>query len=286
MLMLHPQIYMPAEKEPHYFAIDTVPRAWSWNEYLDHFSQAADDQVTGEASVWYLGSPVAPQAIHDACPDARIIALFREPVSFLRSLHLQLLEGHDEHEPELLKALALESRRRASRGPDGYPRILLYSEHVRYVEQLRRYHELFGRKKVLVLIYDDFKRDNADTLRSVERFLGVDDQVQLPSVTSNPTVRVRSVRLHRGIRTATMATSGPAYRAKRVVKSVTTKTARERLLHAVRRNLVFGAPQPTSEALIQELKQRFRPEVEALSEYIGRNLVQEWGYQHVTALRS
>ena len=36
-------------------------------------------------------------------------------------------------------------------------RLLLYSEHVRYVEQLRRYHAVFAPEQVLVLIYDDFR---------------------------------------------------------------------------------------------------------------------------------
>ena len=52
-------------------------------------------------------------------PDARIIAILREPASFLRSLHLQLLQNHVETEKDLRKALALEAARRqggASRG--------------------------------------------------------------------------------------------------------------------------------------------------------------------------
>ncbi len=43
----------------------------------------------------------------------------------------------------------------------------MYSEHVRYVEQLRRYHAVFPAEQVLVLIYDDFRADNEATLRRV-----------------------------------------------------------------------------------------------------------------------
>ena len=42
---------------------------------------------------------------------------------------------------------------------------------MRYTDQLRRYHEAFTPEQTLVLIYDDFREDNAGTLERVERFL-------------------------------------------------------------------------------------------------------------------
>ncbi len=60
-------------------------------------------------------------------------------------------------------AVALEGERREGRRiprRSHRPQLLQYSEHVRYVEQLRRYHEVFASEQVLVLIYDDFRADN------------------------------------------------------------------------------------------------------------------------------
>ncbi len=131
-------------------------------------------------------------------PDARIIAILREPASFLHSLHLQLLQNRLEDEKDLARAIALEPQRREGRHiPAGCyrPQALFYSERVRYVEQLRRYHDAFAPEQVLVLIYDDFRDDNAATVRSVLRFLGVDEHVELPAVQANPSVAVRSLRL-------------------------------------------------------------------------------------------
>ncbi len=102
-------------------------------------------------------------------PDARIIAILREPASFLHSLHLQLLSRTASRTAkDLAQALALEPARREGREipPSCYrPQALFYSERVRYVEQLRRYHEVFAPEQVLVLIYDDFRTDNAGTVR-------------------------------------------------------------------------------------------------------------------------
>ena len=64
-----------------------------------------------------------------------------------------------------------------------------YSEHVRYVEQLRRYDAVFPREQMLVLIYDDFRADNEATVRQVLRFLGVDDDAADRGVEANPTVQ-------------------------------------------------------------------------------------------------
>src|SRR5262249_54846463 len=137
-------------------------------EYRAWFSGAAPEQLVGDISPWYLWSHTAAGLIAAAQPDARIIAILREPASFLHSLHRQWIQLYVESEPDFAKAIALEQPRREGREIPAntyWPKALLYSDHVRYVDQLRRYHELFAREQVLVLIYDDYRRDNEATLR-------------------------------------------------------------------------------------------------------------------------
>ncbi|OLE04734.1 MAG: hypothetical protein AUI36_42685, partial [Cyanobacteria bacterium 13_1_40CM_2_61_4] len=192
MLRRHPQIFMPLAKEPWYFSRSnpqpqplgeksievTGNRPMSFDEYAALFADARADQRVGEASTSYLWSPVAAKAIAEVQPAARIIAIFREPASFLRSLHLQLLTNTSEEEKDLAKAIALDDARREGRMIPQYafwPRALIYSDRVRYVEQLQRYHAVFPPEQVLALIYDDFRRDNEGTVRQVLRFLEVDE---------------------------------------------------------------------------------------------------------------
>ena len=101
-------------------------------------------------------------AIAEVQPDARIIAILREPASFLRSLHLQLLQRSRRDRDRSAQGDRLEeaAQGRQHPAPLARPQALLYSEHVRYVEQLRRYHDVFAPEQVLVLIYDDFRADN------------------------------------------------------------------------------------------------------------------------------
>ncbi len=108
-------------------------------------------------------------------PDARIIAILREPASFLRSLHLQLLQNHVETEKRpapraRARAGAAPRRRIPRRSPR--PQALLYSEHVRYVEQLRRYQRAVRARADAGADLRGLPRDNEATVRRVLRFLG------------------------------------------------------------------------------------------------------------------
>jgi len=157
----------------------------TFEDYLRLFARARPGQRVGEASSSYLWSRVAAQRIGEVQPSARIIAIFREPASFLRSLHLQLLQNRHEVVSDFRAAVELDDERRQNRQipPSSYwPGALIYDDRVKYVEQLRRYHDVFGRQNVLALIYDDFRDDNEATVRSVLRFLDVDDAEPLPVI--------------------------------------------------------------------------------------------------------
>jgi ABC-type multidrug transport system fused ATPase/permease subunit len=292
MLRAHPQVFMPAGKEPWFFASElherTPPRPGgtpqTLEEYLALFSEASPHQRVGEASALYLWSRTAAQRIAELRPDARIVAILREPASFLRSLHLQFVQTYVETENDLRRALALEDARR--HGQDiprhsYWPKALLYSEHVRYVEQLRRFHAVLPPEQVLVLIYDDFRADNEATVRRVLRFLDLDEAVEIAVTEANPTVRARSQRLHELVHSVTVGRGPASNAAKATIKAVAPRRVRRGALHAVQRKVVFTAPQPPEEGLMLELRRRYRGEVVALSEYLGRDLVSLWGYDRI-----
>jgi hypothetical protein len=290
MLRRQPGIYMPALKEPQFFAsemrVGVRPEHLpdTLEEYLALFDGARADQMLGEASPSYLRSHTAAGAIAELAPAARIIAILREPASLLRSVHLQFVQAGIETEHDLGKALALEPERREGRRlpRNGlWPLALQYSEHVHYVEQLRRYHAAFGTERVLVLIYDDFRADNERTVGKVLSFLGVEDASPVHAVEANPTVAARSPALHELVHAVAVG-RGPVTRAiKQAVKALTPDGARRQALRTVRRRLVYGAPPAVDEQLMDELRRRHRGEVEMLSEYLDRDLVGLWGYDDV-----
>ncbi len=293
MLRGHPQVFMPERKEPRFFASDLPspyqPRASgepgeSYADYLALFAAARPDQLVGEASTAYIWSRTAAGLIAEAQPAAKIIVIVREPAAQVRSLHLQLLQHHSEEEPSLRRALALEPARREGRALTPinarWPQVLLYTDRVRYVEQLRRYHEVFAPEQVLVLLYEEFRSDNEGTVRAVQRFLGVDDTLAIEQVHSNPTVR-RRVRLDATLQVVSLGRGAPARALKGAIKLLTPRRVRTEALANIRRRMLFASPRAPDEELMLELRRRFKPEVQALGEYLGRDLVSLWGYEDI-----
>lgn len=292
MLRQHPQIFMPDNKEPWFFAdelhVRTPPRPEGTPEtledYMSLFESARPEQLAGEATALYLWSRTSARRIAEVQPDARIIAILREPASFLRSLHLQFVETYVETENDLGKALALEEPRRQGRCIPRYtywPAVLLYSEHVRYVEMLRRYHAVFPPEQMLVLIYDDFRRDNEATVRQVLRFLGADDTLNVEALEANPTVRARSQRLSELVHAISVGRGPVSLAVKAAVKALTSRRLRRAVLEETKRRVVFADPGPPDEQLMLELRRRFKAEVVAASEYLDRDLVTLWGYDSI-----
>jgi hypothetical protein len=252
------------------------------DDYLSLFAGAGPEQRVGEASPSYLRSSAAAERIAQVAPDARIIAIFREPASFLRSLHLQSVHNHIETQKDFAKAIALEpSRRRGKHIPllSQTPATLLYSDHVRYVEQLRRYHQFFKPENVLVLIYDDFRSDNAATVSAVLRFLEVQEIPPVTPVKTKPLPAIRSLTLHQLGRAVTLARRNRGARGSATAHAPQRRNASP--MSELWRRALYTEARPPDEALMRELRRRFKGEVVALSEYLGRDLVSLWGYDNI-----
>jgi hypothetical protein len=311
VLRRHPQIYMPDDKEPQYFERDSIQpaksrgRRWAaldqtgtspqtFDDYLSLFNAARPDQRAGEASPQYIWSQTAAKRIAEVQPAARIITILREPVSFLRSLHLEALQNRGETEESFRKVMALEEARRQGRHIPGHltwQRVGAERDHlfphfhsarVKYVEQLRRYRAVFPPEQMLVLIYDDFRADNEAIIRTVLRFLDVDDTHPIEVTTANPTVHVRLQSLDRILSAVSMGGDPVSHAVKEGFKTfVPSQRLRRYALRVMRSHIVYGKPSAPDENMMVELRQRFKPEVVALSEYLERDLVSLWGYDHL-----
>jgi hypothetical protein len=293
MLNKHPQIFMPM-KEPRFFSPELRSRSrWiapsraptNVAAYASLFAGAKPEQRVGEATPMYLRSQGAASRIAQLQPQARIIAILREPASFLRSFHLQCAYNHIETEKDFRKAIGLEeARRRGRKIPrlSQSPQTLLYSDHVRYMEQLRRYHAVFPPEQVLVLIYEDFRRDNEATVRQVLRFLDVDDTLPVELAESEPLPVVRFELLHQAARlTAVLRRNRGEAPIIRTMNRILPSRPFDGRLRGAWRRMVYSDPAPPDERFMLELRRRFRGEVEALSAYLGRDLVTLWGYDRL-----
>ena len=182
----HPQIFVTKPKEPSYFARSLLTD-WGarrsaayqsdWDSYLQLFQPASDKQVRrGEATTRYLRCEAALREIKTSCPEARLIAMLRDPVAMVESWHAQKLWEKQETEPVLERAWRLEESRR--RGENLPARLkatdaLFYSQVARLGSQVERLLEIFPREQVHLVLLDDLHRDPLQVYRGALQFLGV-----------------------------------------------------------------------------------------------------------------
>jgi hypothetical protein len=75
---------------------------------------------------------------------------------------------------------------------------------------------------------------------------------------------------------------GPVSHAlKAAVKAVTPQGPRRLAVRALKRRAVFAPARPPDERVLRDLRVRYKEEVVAASEYLGRDLVKLWGYDRL-----
>lgn len=270
-LRKHPQIFMTQFKEPHFFCTDLKGTYFITDreKYFNLFSGSDGYDRIGEASGWYLYSSHAARAIQEFNPDARIIIMLRNPVDFMHSYHSQRLYAGTEDIKDFEEALDAEADRRLGRrmpaNPDT-PHGLFYKDVARFSQQVQRYLDVFGRERVHIILFDDFKQDGPGVYRGTLRFLGVreDFTPKFQSVNANKEARSRSLMsvLHR-----------PPALAARIARLLMKPQTREKLKSSVRRlNTRTVAREPMAPELRKRLQAYFADEVEKLSAIVGKDL--------------
>lgn len=177
LLQPHPEVYLPSNKELHYFTKHYAQgEAW----YVEQFQAAGAGQLRGEITPYYLFHEAAPARIHALRPDMRLIALLRDPVErclsqYFHSRRLGLedlpLEAALDAEPKRLAGSEALIREPGGTHPSHQEHS--YLARSRYEQQLQRYFHLFGRNNVLVLRSEDLFEQPQASLEALSRFLGI-----------------------------------------------------------------------------------------------------------------
>lgn len=172
---------VPQGKEYYFFGSDlrsnaTVRR--SLDSYMAAFAGASDEQYLIDASPMYLCSERAAVEIAAFAPEARAIAMLRNPVDMMYSLHGEALFQGDEDIADFSEALAAEDDRRlGNRIPptcQGALWSLFYRDVARYSDQIERFFTALGRDHVHVIIFDEFVADPLATYRATLAFLDLE----------------------------------------------------------------------------------------------------------------
>lgn len=271
----HPKVFMSRVKEPHYFAEDlgSYPSVKTLEEYRGLFAGAGDEHLrVGEASVYYLRSRAAIANICRFNPDARIIAMFRNPVDMVYSLHSQLLYWSEETEEDFETAWRLQDRR--SRGMDlpatcRQPFLVQYQEVGRFGSQVQRLLSIFPAAQVKLILYDDFAARPDRVYADVIEFLGIphDNRDEFPRINDNK--RAAFSWLRNFIRKPPPLLQRTYRGIKQTVGGETMTALKDRIIDL---NTVKERRAPLSPAFRAELVEVFRDEVRLLGRILDRDL--------------
>ncbi|MEZ4774711.1 MAG: sulfotransferase domain-containing protein [Bacteroidia bacterium] len=156
-LIQHPDIYMPSKKEIHFF--DRFYEE-GIGYYENYFEGVSGQTAIGEATPAYLHRENVPQRIYDHLGPIRMIVTLRNPVDRLYSRYWNSRGKFIEN-----KGLSFEEKVMAK--PE-------FIEEGFYAAHLSRYYEIFPRENILVMFFDDIKKDSDGFLKQIFEFIGVD----------------------------------------------------------------------------------------------------------------
>ena len=267
----HPQIFMSAIKEPHYFAFgaDNAQSArapvHSWikscEAYTKLFANHRGARMAGESSVSYLYVPGTAERIFEFNPEMKLIVSLRNPVERAYSS----FNYAKSYGIEPLKTLAEGLEAEQWRIRDNRSILLRYRDLGLYSGQLARYYDVFPRNQLKVILYDDFVESPARIVRELYEFLGVTTDFEPdPNLRSNVTVRPDDENpLHRFI-------NGEHF-ARAAVRRLLPMSTRRRFRETVR-DIFFKPPPPLGMDERRALQDLFRDDLRKLEKLLGRDL--------------
>ena len=244
----HPGLCFPLNVKETMFFDRLHDKGLSW--YADHFRHCKPGQLCGEVGPTYFHVPDAPERIKQAIPGCKIIITIRDPVS-------RTLSGYRHH---------LSKGRVGGSLTDAAQKMPSIVDSGKFSVHIPRWLETFGKEAVTFALLDDIQAHPAHVLRSIYKFLDVDDVTPPPGTYDR--VGVASMFRHRNLARAATALAD-WLRARRLYGVVEFGKALG--LNRVYRGREGNMPDLT-EAERTELLAEFEPDIQYVEKLLGRDL--------------
>lgn len=272
LLGQHPDVHMCATKSPNHFAAHVPQPPWEtaaarvmaehWvadpAAYEALFDGASGQRAIGEVSPVYLQALDVARALHERCPDARLVAILRDPAE--RAYAHFVGRRRDGIEPVATFAEKVDAE---LAGP--LPDKVAFGHYIgcgQYHHFLTPYLQRFGPDRVRIFLYDDLVADPAGLLREVFTFLDVDPGFEPEPVERlNRTGEIRNPAL-RAVWTGTVR-----------VRTALRPHLPARLRRAVGRRFLADLDRPALDpALRARIIDALDDDVARLEQLVGRDL--------------
>lgn len=204
-LLQHPDVFMSPVKETNYFARDIKPEEFSreykgyelsknfnieayvngpmtsrqWGtyvrkreHYLKLFSKAGKAIALGEVSNSYMYSSEAAENIRQDFPLMKIVMILRQPAERAYSHYLANLR-----DGRTILSFKDEINHDDRKAEHGWGISHLYYELGCYDDQVKRFQTLFPASQIRIYLFDDLKKNPADVVSDLFRFIGVNPDI-------------------------------------------------------------------------------------------------------------
>jgi len=166
VLKSHPNVYMSSVKEPGYFCPKGMYR--SWKSYLELFEGADEEKVIGEASTGYLHGS-SPSEINDKIGEAKIIISIRNPIERSKS-HYRYKRKNGKIKIGFERFIAKEIKNfKSDKRTDDVLKCSFYGRSI------SKYMDVFGKRRVKVVLFEDFVRKLESVTCDLCSFLGISE---------------------------------------------------------------------------------------------------------------
>jgi hypothetical protein len=280
-LQQHPQVFMSTPKEPTFFG-NEGPELLYNGPYDEHrayhsktitdlktytalFDNVTGEKAIGEASIFYLYLPKAPEQIKKHVPKAKMFAVLRNPADRAYSAYLHTVR--QAREPRSFEeAMKLEPERiRQKWNPLWHFKAMGF-----YYEQVKRYFDMFGREQVRIYLYEDLQKKPLELIKEAFEILGVDSSF-VPDTTKRfkESYVPKVPSLERFLnKTKYKATLSEAYLPNRIAwRMKYVKTMLDRAA-----NLNRTKPPRIPAAMRMTLVDEYRDDILRLGDLLGRDL--------------
>lgn len=260
ILCEHPEVFMPKAKELMFFD-RFYEKGLDW--YINQFSNLTDEKVCGELSHNYFLDPQVAERIKKDRPDIKLIFCLREGVdrtfsSYIYDKTLFTVFSKKEHEQGVsFEEFALHAK------------VIRQSD---YFNNLKPYFDIFPHENILILFFDDLKKQPEKFASDIYQFLEVDSSF-------TPSVLHKKINVAREARSdflANLAHKVGVFIRKHsgagIVGSLKRTSWFENILYKPYKN---NKPKPSEENVLA-LKKTYHKDYDLLSELIKKPLPKEW----------
>ncbi len=177
----HPQIFMPSQKELHFFTYEILSKLKNGpkdgavkktqiqdsKKYLDFYRNVKNEIAVGDASPSYINYPNQFLKIKEYLEDPKFIIVLRDPINRAYSNYLHL--KREQRETLTFKEAVNRENKRIK---DKYSDFWYYKFNSTYYNKILKAKETF--KEVLIITSEELNENHEATMKKVYKFLDVD----------------------------------------------------------------------------------------------------------------